>query len=172
MVDERFSDEQRPVNLEFEIDLEPMAWKHPKPFVKKAVGNGKKFYTKNVANVNKQNTQRFQDLVSQQYKAKYGPLAGPHFVDNVVVVDMCFARKLPNKMFVNSNRDRPLKPKYMVAFQQGRVADKSTPDVDNLSKFVLDALQNIIYCNDSQVVKCGGIGLIVYFSIIPFSPLG
>jgi Holliday junction resolvase RusA-like endonuclease len=58
---------------------------------------------------------------------------------------------------VNSNRDRPLKPKYMVAFQQGRVADKSTPDVDNLSKFVLDALQNIIYCDDSQVVKCGAV---------------
>jgi hypothetical protein len=92
LVDERFSDEQRPVNVEFEIDLEPMAWKRPKPFVKKAVCNGK-FYTKNVANVNKQNTQRFQDLVIQQYEAKYGPLAGPHFVDNVVVVDMCFARK-------------------------------------------------------------------------------
>jgi Holliday junction resolvase RusA-like endonuclease len=35
--------------------------------------------------------------------------------------------------------------------------DKSTPEVDNMSKLVLDALQNIIYCDDSQVVKCGAV---------------
>ena len=42
----------------------------------------------------------------------------------------------------------------MAALQQNRVADRCTPDVDNLSKFVLDALQGLIYDQDNQVVKC------------------
>jgi Holliday junction resolvase RusA-like endonuclease len=93
-------------------------------------------------------------LVKQYAKAKWDMELVSVYKDLPVSVELIFARKLPNKCFVNDDRNRELKQQVMAAFQQNRVADRSTPDVDNLSKFVLDALQGLIYDEDNQVVKC------------------
>jgi Holliday junction resolvase RusA-like endonuclease len=40
------------------------------------------------------------------------------------------------------------------------IYDKKKPDVDNLAKFVLDALTGLLYRDDEQVVKLSAIKLI------------
>jgi len=67
-----------------------------------------------------------------------------------VCVEIIFCLRRPNGHFINNGKG-------------GRALDRlkatahflwpTTPDVDNLGKFVLDAAQNCLYKNDSQVVQ-------------------
>ena len=64
-----------------------------------------------------------------------------------IVVDISFHVKTPQDHFVNCNQ----------AGGQIKVSActkwPTKPDIDNLDKFVLDALQGFIFANDSQVVQ-------------------
>ena len=68
-----------------------------------------------------------------------------------VTVELKLFRRRPNTDFVASNRaGRMLKA--MVPFWRA-----IKPDIDNMAKFVLDALNGLVYEDDKQVVK-----LVVY----------
>ena len=63
---------------------------------------------------------------------------------------LTFCYKRPQNHYRSKNKQKILKdnmPYYK----------KSTPDIDNLVKFYLDAMQGHIYKNDSQVVSIGAV---------------
>jgi Holliday junction resolvase RusA-like endonuclease len=67
--------------------------------------------------------------------------------DTPLTVDIKFFLQPPKSLFVNNQRDQGrLKPGATTKWP-------SKPDLDNLDKFVLDALQGLIFHNDSQIVS-------------------
>jgi Holliday junction resolvase RusA-like endonuclease len=65
------------------------------------------------------------------------------------VVEIEFYRHLPNDFFEADDRSGPLR--LLSKFWNN--ADTKTPDVDNLSKLYVDAVQDVFFENDCQVVK-------------------
>lgn len=64
-----------------------------------------------------------------------------------LIVDIGFFLQVPQYMFVNNDRHQGrIKPERISSWP-------TKPDLDNLDKFVLDALQGLIFENDSQVVS-------------------
>lgn len=76
--------------------------------------------------------------------------AHPVFSCCPVTVIILFFRRLPNSSFVNNNRKRPLRR----AFRGAYLPDTQKPDIDNLTKLILDCLEGVLYKDDDQVVKC------------------
>jgi Holliday junction resolvase RusA-like endonuclease len=64
-----------------------------------------------------------------------------------VCLTLLFYMKRPNSDFTNNQRgvDRL---RHLIPFTRTQV-----PDIDNLTKFVLDGLNNLVYQDDRQVVK-------------------
>ena len=80
----------------------------------------------------------------QDYLPRY-----PIFVEEPVRMELTFYRPLPLRYFVSNDREKGLKPKH----REGSVlSDCCVPDVDNLVKFVLDAMNGIAHSDDKQVV--------------------
>jgi Holliday junction resolvase RusA-like endonuclease len=74
---------------------------------------------------------------------------GPVFPRRTPVqLKIWFLMSRPNVDFINQDRDR-LKP----AARSKTFSPKLNIDVDNLAKFVLDALTGLAYTDDAQVVK-------------------
>ncbi len=70
--------------------------------------------------------------------------------DETLVVEMEFYRRLPNDMFQGKDRQRPLKsPRTPLQ----NFEDGLTPDVDNLAKMYMDAVNKIVYADDKQISK-------------------
>jgi Holliday junction resolvase RusA-like endonuclease len=64
-----------------------------------------------------------------------------------LTVNIRFFLQVPQHLFVNNDR-------HMGRLKPGRTSSWPTkPDLDNLDKFVLDALQGLIFANDSQIVS-------------------
>lgn len=68
-----------------------------------------------------------------------------------VVVNIRFYRRIPDNCFVNGDRSKTFNRSCPFAEGFGN-ADTKTPDIDNLTKFVLDALTGVVYEDDSQVI--------------------
>ena len=66
--------------------------------------------------------------------------------DQPVAVDMKFFMRRPNDHFKSKNRSNSLKMNLPFAHT-------AKPDVDDLIKFMLDALNKIVYEDEKQVVK-------------------
>ena len=81
-------------------------------------------------------------LLSKQY-------APPKPITDIVEIDITFCYKRPASHFRTKNKEKILKDS-LPFFKVGR------PDVDNLAKFYLDAMQGIFYKDDSQVVSLHG----------------
>ena len=65
-------------------------------------------------------------------------------------IDIWCHRKLPLTWFVASDRQRGLRnPNTM----NSHVPDKSTPDADNLAKFICDAINGVVYADDRQIAR-------------------
>ena len=76
------------------------------------------------------------------------PLFAPH---QPLHVSLTFRYRRPNGHYVQSNRSLPLKPQY---YQSSGKQDPSMGgDVDNLAKMVLDAMKQLAYVDDRQVVS-------------------
>ena len=91
--------------------------------------------------------------LSAQYLADYygvPPEAHPVFPCGPLTLSIFFFRRPSNACFVNNNR----KNKLRQAFHGPCIPDTHKPDIDNLTKFVLDVLQGVLYRDDDQVVKC------------------
>ena len=75
----------------------------------------------------------------------------PLFPEGGVKMTLKFHRRLPNKAFKSDTRGRGLKNTDWKI--NGTVFDFMKPDIDNLAKFVLDALNGAAYTDDDQVVS-------------------
>ena len=107
---------------------------------------------RNVVSQNKQETLHFRNNVRVCLGIRYGlePEDFPIFGDAPTCIELQFHMPLPNYFFVGSNRSNPLKL-GMLELQNTPVVKR--PDLDNLVKFVVDALQGIFYKDDKSVVK-------------------
>lgn len=91
--------------------------------------------------------QNFTAILQQQHGINVFPI----YEDGPVVMELQFYRRLPNTAFTNRQRWR--------GFAAGRYSldlnweDTQRPDIDNLAKFVLDALNGVVYKDDEQIVK-------------------
>jgi Holliday junction resolvase RusA-like endonuclease len=127
----------------------PKAW--PRPTFMSWMKKGKMF--RRVVNQASPKIKTFRSSFKEQLRAQYGynPTAFPLFKAGGVVLEVAFYRRMPNSAFQGRQRWRP--------FVGGRYggdsswADAMKPDIDNLVKFVLDALQGVVYKDDDQVVK-------------------
>ena len=78
---------------------------------------------------------------------------GRPMLDCAVSVDVVFARLLPGEA-----------PKTKAAYlRRAQAAIKRKPDVGNYLKAAEDALQDVLLCNDSQIVETHGRKIIVPF---------
>lgn len=75
------------------------------------------------------------------------PAAGTLFQDRRarLAVEIAFRTRRPNSHFINGNRDRPL-----IAGHEDDIPTGG--DIDNFAKFVLDAMNNLIFPDDRHVV--------------------
>ena len=72
--------------------------------------------------------------------------APPKPIMGIIEMDITFCYKRPASHFIMKNKQKVLKENAPF-FKIGR------PDVDNLAKFYLDAMQGTFYKDDSQVVS-------------------
>ena len=100
-------------------------------------------------NPNSPETAVFRDFITSCLLMQYGVSANsfPIFGTMAVYLELVFYRPLPLKFFVGGNRNNALKEGAVLASQNKR------PDVDNMTKFILDGLEGIFYDNDSRVAK-------------------
>ena len=92
-------------------------------------------------------------LASKKYLEKVWQGELPHypiFGKDPVRMSCRWYRALPQDYFINRQRERGLKDKYT---EGCLISDCMTPDTDNLQKFVMDALEGIMYEDDKQVVS-------------------
>ena len=64
---------------------------------------------------------------------------------------MRFYQRLPNSAFVNEKRTNKLKQEWRNHIIG--TPDIKRPDLDNMCKLIIDALQGIVYSDDMSVVK-------------------
>ena len=74
----------------------------------------------------------------------------PIYKTHPVRMEANFYRKLPKKYFKSGRKELGLKDKY--GPNGSVINDESTPDADNLLKFVVDSLNGIMWKDDKQVV--------------------
>ena len=70
----------------------------------------------------------------------------PFFQEKIpLAAQMSFRLRHPNLHFVNSRRDRGLRSTAPKQYAVGKV------DVDNLVKFILDAIDTVVFIDDGQI---------------------
>jgi len=67
-----------------------------------------------------------------------------------VDIDIWCHRKLPLTWFVASDRQRGLRNSNTM---NSHVPDKSTPDADNLAKFICVSVNGVVYADDRQIAR-------------------
>lgn len=78
-------------------------------------------------------------LLSKQYAPKKP-------TSRNIEMEIMFCYKRPRNHYTSKNKILKLKP-------DAPVYRASTPDLDNLEKFILDSYQGVFYKNDSQIVS-------------------
>ena len=67
-----------------------------------------------------------------------------------VEVEITFHKKLPLSFFVGNVRESGLRRSNLLGTKP---CDTKVPDIDNLAKFVLDALNGVLYADDRQLAR-------------------
>ena len=65
-------------------------------------------------------------------------------------IDIWCYRKLPLTWFVANDRERGLRNQQML---NSHTPNKSTPDADNLAKFMCDAINGVVHADDRQIAR-------------------
>ena len=92
--------------------------------------------------------ENFMAQLRSDYNLNGMPL--PMYPHGPVDIDIWCYRKLPLSWFVANDRKRGLRnPNIM----NSNVPDKSTPDADNLAKFICDAINGVVYADDRQISR-------------------
>ena len=86
------------------------------------------------------NTKDYENLIKQYFKVKY-----PRFVplENRIAVDIKAYFKIPK----NTNK------KNTALMLEGSISPAKKPDIDNVTKVVLDALNKMAFNDDNQITK-------------------
>ena len=92
---------------------------------------------------------RNQDAMRAQMRTAFPGYVNPIYQNQAIEVDITFYMKRPLSHFVNRDRSNDLKAKHSCAY----TPHVSTPDLDNMTKFVLDALTGFAYPDDKVVYK-------------------
>ena len=92
----------------------------------------------------------FLHTLQSDYQSDTPPRTPLFSAAEAVEVEIEFYRKLPLSMFLAETRERGLRNPQMLGTKPW---DTHRPDVDNLAKFVMDALQGVLYEDDSQLAK-------------------
>ena len=117
-----------------------MAWMRGGRMIRRVVNNAQPIQT------------TFRDQFIQTIKTEYHleTLPLPIYPHQPMELEMTFYRKVPVSMFRNEDREQGLKQPNLL---HTTPLDVHTPDLDNLAKFVMDALNGVIYTDDRQVVR-------------------
>ena len=86
-----------------------------------------------------QSTRDYENLIAQEYKMQ----ARAYFANVPLMVQITAWMPIP-KSTSKANREKML---------NGDIAPTGKPDIDNICKAVLDALNGVAYADDTQVVK-------------------
>ena len=92
---------------------------------------------------------RNQDAMRAQMRTAFPGYVNPVYQNQAIEVDITFYMKRPLAHFVNGDRSNHLKAKHSGNY----TPHISTPDLDNMAKFVLDALTGFAYPDDRVVYK-------------------
>lgn len=86
------------------------------------------------------NTKDYEELVKQYFKIKY-----PRYVpiENRVLVKIMAYFKIPKTI---TKKDKEL-------IQEGKLSPTKKPDIDNIVKIILDALNKMAFKDDNQITK-------------------
>ena len=87
-----------------------------------------------------ENTKDYELLIKQYFKIKY-----PRYVplENRVSVKIIAQFKIPKTV---TKKDR-------VLIEEGKLSPAKKPDIDNITKIVLDALNKMAFKDDNQITK-------------------
>ncbi len=115
----------------FYIDKEPQPWQRPKT----RVVNGW------VQHYSPEETKKFEKAVADVYKARKDP---PFFERHTAIsVTILFGLPIPKSY-----------TKWRVeAIKKGTIKHTKRPDVDNLAKAILDALNGVAWADDAQITQ-------------------
>ena len=153
MEDGNLNPDQR--EYEFTIHGSPKTWKRPKTHVSinRAVGAAVRYF-KNTVNPNKETVKQIKDQLNASLRNDYDltdqDLEEPVYNGGILVVEIEFYRKPSLDYFIGKKRENGLKPEFDCGMNW---PDSMKPDVDNLAKLVLDAMEGIIYGDDMKVTK-------------------
>ena len=116
--------------VHFEIEITPVAKGRPR-YAKR--GNFVQTYTPT-------KTRKYEDLISE-YAAQAMGSSEP--LETPLWVNLMFAMPIP----------KSTPKKLLEGYLNGSIHHTKKPDVDNLAKAILDAMNNVVYLDDSQIVR-------------------
>ena len=128
-----------------EIRGEPKSM--PRPTFMAWLQNGN--LRRRVTNPAKSNIEAFRSSFKQVLQGKYSKKKFPIYERAAVVISIGFYLRFPNNVFQKNKRSNGFKVGRPT--RNGRWPITKVPDIDNLAKFVLDALTGIVYTDDKQV---------------------
>ena len=151
--DEEEDDETEEGSIyEFVIDGAPRTWKRPETHVR--ILQNPLRYIKNTTTPNKSRVKFVQESIKRTLLHNYNlteqQIAEPIFRDGIIVVEMEFYWAPSLDYFIGKDRERGLRPEFLANHNW---PDCKKPDVDNLAKLVLDAMQGIVFADDMKVTK-------------------
>ena len=92
---------------------------------------------------------RYQNAMRTEMRAALFNPVTPIYGRIPVVVELTFFMRRPNSHFVSGDRANNIKPEY----SSMEMPHIYTPDLDNMAKFVLDALTGLAFADDKVVFK-------------------
>jgi len=131
-----------------------------KPFLLKLKGRKKPIVKVTTYNKKEKQMLQFRESAREQFQAQFLKQKNaegtfPIFAEGPVCICVIFCMRPTSDYFQLCNREKP-RARLWSAFQGGNLAlsrKTKKPDLDNLLKFVLDALTTVAWADDRQVTE-------------------